>query len=125
RNVPAGNLPRGHSRREKKARVRTFTPKPDEVERSWYVIDAADVVLGRLASQAAQLLRGKHKPVFAPHVDAGDFVVIINAEKVALTGNKREDKLAYRTPVTPAACATPPTPSCSRRTPSARSRRRC
>jgi len=76
--------------------VRTFTPKPDEVERSWYVIDAADVVLGRLASQAAQLLRGKHKPVFAPHVDAGDFVVIINAEKVALTGNKREDKLAYR-----------------------------
>lgn len=96
RNVPAGNLPRGHSRREKKARVRTFTPKPDEVERSWYVIDAADVVLGRLASQAAQLLRGKHKPVFAPHVDAGDFVVIINAEKVALTGNKREDKLAYR-----------------------------
>lgn len=76
--------------------MRTFTPKPDEVERSWYVIDAADVVLGRLASQAAQLLRGKHKPVFAPHVDAGDFVVIINAEKVALTGNKREDKLAYR-----------------------------
>ena len=76
--------------------MRTFTPKPDEVERSWYVIDAADVVLGRLASQAAQLLRGKHKPVFAPHVDAGDFVVIINAEKVALTGNKREAKLAYR-----------------------------
>ena len=75
--------------------MRTFTPKPDEVERSWYVIDAADVV-GRLASQAAQLLRGKHKPVFAPHVDAGDFVVIINAEKVALTGNKREAKLAYR-----------------------------
>lgn len=76
--------------------MRTFTPKPDEVERSWYVIDAADVVLGRLASQAAQLLRGKHKPVFAPHVDAGDFVVIINAEQVALTGNKREAKLAYR-----------------------------
>lgn len=76
--------------------MRTFTPKPDEVERSWYVIDAADVVLGRLASQAAQLLRGKHKPVFAPHVDAGDFVVIINAEKVALTGNKGEAKLAYR-----------------------------
>lgn len=76
--------------------MRTFTPKPDDVERSWYVIDAADVVLGRLASQAAQLLRGKHKPVFAPHVDAGDFVVIINAEQVALTGNKREAKLAYR-----------------------------
>lgn len=76
--------------------MRTFTPKADDVERSWYVIDATDVVLGRLASQAAQLLRGKHKPVFAPHVDAGDFVIIINAEKVALTGNKRETKLAYR-----------------------------
>ena len=76
--------------------MRTFTPKPGDVERSWYVIDANDVVLGRLASQAAQLLRGKHKPVFAPHVDAGDFVIIINADKVALTGNKREAKLAYR-----------------------------
>lgn len=76
--------------------MRTFTPKADDVERSWYVIDATDVVLGRLASQAAQLLRGKHKPVFAPHVDAGDFVIIINADKVALTGNKRESKLAYR-----------------------------
>ena len=76
--------------------MRTFTPKPGDVERSWYVIDATDVVLGRLASQAAQLLRGKHKPVFAPHVDAGDFVIIINADKVTLTGNKREDKLAYR-----------------------------
>ncbi|PMC76193.1 MULTISPECIES: 50S ribosomal protein L13 [unclassified Brachybacterium] len=76
--------------------MRTFTPKPGDVERSWYVIDATDVVLGRLASQAAQLLRGKHKPVFAPHVDAGDFVIIINAEKVALTGNKREAKKAYR-----------------------------
>lgn len=76
--------------------MRTFNPKPDDVERSWYVIDATDVVLGRLASQAAQLLRGKHKPVFAPHVDAGDYVIIINADKVALTGNKRETKLAYR-----------------------------
>ena len=76
--------------------MRTFTPKPGDVERSWYVIDATDVVLGRLASQAAQLLRGKHKPVFAPHVDAGDFVIIINAEKVALTGAKLEKKRAYR-----------------------------
>ena len=76
--------------------MRTFTPKHDDVERSWYVIDATDVVLGRLASHAAQLLRGKHKPVFAPHVDAGDFVIIINAEKVALTGKKLEQKLAYR-----------------------------
>jgi large subunit ribosomal protein L13 len=76
--------------------VRTYTPKPGEIERHWHVIDATDVVLGRLAAQVATLLRGKHKPVFAPHVDTGDFVVIINASKVALTGNKREQKLAYR-----------------------------
>ena len=76
--------------------MRTYTPKPDTVERSWLVIDAADVVLGRLASQTAQLLRGKHKPVFAPHVDTGDFVIIVNADKVVLTGGKAEKKLAYR-----------------------------
>jgi large subunit ribosomal protein L13 len=74
----------------------TYSPKPGEIERHWHVIDANDVVLGRLASQAAKLLRGKHKPQFALHVDTGDFVVIINAGKVALTGNKREQKLAYR-----------------------------
>jgi large subunit ribosomal protein L13 len=76
--------------------VRTYTPKPGEVERNWYVIDATDVVLGRLASQVATLLRGKHKATFAPHVDGGDFVVVVNAEKVALTGTKRDSKLAYR-----------------------------
>lgn len=76
--------------------MRTYTPKPGDVERTWHVIDATDVVLGRLASQVATLLRGKHKPTFAPHVDGGDFVIVINAEKVALTGNKREQKLAYR-----------------------------
>jgi large subunit ribosomal protein L13 len=76
--------------------VRTYTPKPAEIERRWHIIDASDVVLGRLASQAAILLRGKHKPIFAPHVDTGDFVIIINAGQVALTGNKREQKLAYR-----------------------------
>ncbi|MFN8077749.1 MAG: 50S ribosomal protein L13 [Kineosporiaceae bacterium] len=76
--------------------MRTYTPKPGEIERRWHVIDATDVVLGRLASQVAVLLRGKHKPTFAPHVDTGDFVVIINADKVALTGNKREQKKAYR-----------------------------
>jgi large subunit ribosomal protein L13 len=76
--------------------VRTFSPKPGDIERQWFVIDATDVVLGRLASHTAQLLRGKHKPVFAPHVDTGDFVVIINADKVALTGSKREQKIAYR-----------------------------
>ena len=76
--------------------MRTYTPKPGDVERTWHVIDATDVVLGRLASQVATLLRGKHKATFAPHVDNGDFVIVINAEKVALTGNKRETKLAYR-----------------------------
>ncbi len=76
--------------------MRTFSPKPNDVERQWYVIDATDVVLGRLASQVATLLRGKHKPIFAPHVDTGDFVIVINAEKIALSGNKLEQKKAYR-----------------------------
>ena len=76
--------------------MRTYTPKQGEVTRTWHVIDATDVVLGRLATQAAVLLRGKHKPQFAPHIDTGDFVIIINAEKVALTGAKAEQKKAYR-----------------------------
>ena len=76
--------------------MRTYQPKPGQVTRQWHVIDATDVVLGRLASQTARLLRGKHKPIFAPHVDTGDFVIIVNASKGALTGNKRNDKLAYR-----------------------------
>ena len=76
--------------------MRTYSPKPGEIERQWHVIDASDVVLGRLATHAATLLRGKHKPTFAPHVDTGDFVVVINAGKVALTGNKRHTKIAYR-----------------------------
>ena len=83
--------------RETKATpVRTYTPKPGDVEKNWYVIDATDVVLGRLATHVATLLRGKHKPSFAPHVDNGDFVVVVNAEKVALTGSKLDDKIAYR-----------------------------
>ena len=76
--------------------MRTFSPKQGDVQRQWHVIDATDVVLGRLATHTATLLRGKHKPIFAPHVDTGDFVVIVNAGKVALTGNKRETKIAYR-----------------------------
>ncbi len=76
--------------------MRTYSPKPGDVQRQWHVIDATDVVLGRLATQAATLLRGKHKPIYAPHVDTGDFVIVINADKVALTGNKREKKMAYR-----------------------------
>ena len=73
----------------------TYSPKAGDVTHSWYVIDATDVVLGRLAVQAATLLRGKHKPTYAPNVDGGDFVVIVNAEKVAISGNKRDGKLLY------------------------------
>ena len=76
--------------------MRTYSPKSGDVQRQWLVIDATDVVLGRLATQAATLLRGKHKPIYAPHLDTGDFVIVINADKVALTGNKRETKVAYR-----------------------------
>ena len=76
--------------------MRTYSPKGSDITRQWHVIDASDVVLGRLASQVAVLLRGKHKPIFAPHVDTGDFVIVINADKVALSGNKLEQKRAYR-----------------------------
>ena len=76
--------------------MRTYTPKPGDVEKNWYVIDATDVILGRLAAQAATLLRGKHKPQFAPNEDCGDYVVIINADKVALTNGKADKKFAYR-----------------------------
>ncbi len=74
----------------------TYSPKAGDVTRAWHVIDATDVVLGRLAVQAATLLRGKHKPMYAPHVDTGDFVVIVNAEKIAVSGNKRDAKFLYR-----------------------------
>ena len=76
--------------------MRTYSPKPGDVQREWHVIDATDIVLGKLAVQAANLLRGKHKPTFAPHMDMGDFVIVINAEKVALTGDKLNSKLLYR-----------------------------
>ena len=76
--------------------MRTYTPKAGEVERQWHVIDATDVVLGRLASQVAVLLRGKHKATFAPHVDTGDFVVVVNAGKVKLTGQKLDKKFYNR-----------------------------
>jgi large subunit ribosomal protein L13 len=76
--------------------VRTFSPKAGDVQRQWHVVDASDVVLGRLASHVASLLRGKHKPIYAPHVDTGDFVIVVNAKNVAISGNKREQKRAYR-----------------------------
>ena len=76
--------------------MRTFSPKDSDITRQWHVIDATDVVLGRLASHVAVLLRGKHKPIFAPHVDTGDFVIVVNADKISLSGNKLQDKRAYR-----------------------------
>ena len=76
--------------------MRTYSPKPGDIQRNWHVIDAEDVILGRLAVQTANLLRGKHKPIFAPHMDVGDFVIIVNAEKVALTGQKATKKVSYR-----------------------------
>ena len=76
--------------------TRTYSPKASEITHDWVVIDATDIVLGRLASHAAALLRGKHKPTFAPHLDSGDFVIIVNADKVVLTGSKNEKKMAYR-----------------------------
>ena len=74
----------------------TYTPKAGDITRTWYVIDATDVVLGRLAVAAATLLRGKHKPTFTPNVDAGDFVIVVNADKVAISGDKLQNKFAYR-----------------------------
>ena len=76
--------------------MQTLSVKPSEVQKKWYLIDAEDLVLGRLASIVAKILRGKHKTCFTPHVDCGDYVIIINAEKVHLTGKKLEDKVYYR-----------------------------
>ncbi len=84
RNVPTGR------------RVRTYSPKGHEVDRDWYVVDARDQVLGRLASRVAHVLRGKHKPIFAPHVDVGDYVIVVNAAEVRLTGDKAEKKIWHR-----------------------------
>jgi large subunit ribosomal protein L13 len=76
--------------------VRTFTAKNEEIERDWYVVDAEGQTLGRLASRIAPIIRGKHKPIYTPHLDCGDFVIIINAEKVRVTGRKLDQKLYYR-----------------------------
>ena len=75
--------------------MKTFSAKPAEVKRDWYVIDATDKTLGRLATEVARRLRGKHKPEYTPHVDTGDYIVIVNAEKVRVTGNKAKDKIYY------------------------------
>ena len=76
--------------------MKTYSPKPEHIERRWYVVDASDQVLGRIASEVAALLRGKHKPIFAPHMDTGDHVIVINADKVVVTGGKEFKKVAYR-----------------------------
>jgi large subunit ribosomal protein L13 len=76
--------------------MKTYTPKATDVERKWWVVDAEDKVLGRLASEVAQVLRGKHKPMFAPHLDTGDFVIVVNAAKVRVTGKKEEQKTYFR-----------------------------
>jgi large subunit ribosomal protein L13 len=76
--------------------LRTFSPKVSEIQRAWYVVDADGLVLGRLASEVARILRGKHRPYFAPHVDTGDHVVVVNADKVILTSGKADEKMAYR-----------------------------
>jgi large subunit ribosomal protein L13 len=76
--------------------MKTFVAKEHEVEKHWYLIDASDKILGRLASEIATILRGKHKPIFTPHMDAGDYVVVVNADKVALTGDKLDKKIYYR-----------------------------
>lgn len=74
----------------------TFTARPDDIEREWYVIDATDQTLGRLASRIATILRGKHKPIYTPHVDCGDFVIVVNADKIRVTGRKLDQKFYYR-----------------------------
>lgn len=76
--------------------MRTYSPKASEITRKWFVIDAEDLVLGRLSTEAARILRGKHKPIFAPHLDTGDHVIVVNAEKVVVTANKAEQKLVHR-----------------------------
>ncbi len=76
--------------------MKTFSAKPHEVQREWYVVDATGKTLGRLASEIAKILRGKHKPIYTPHVDCGDFVIVVNADKIRVTGRKLDQKIYYR-----------------------------
>ncbi len=77
-------------------KIKTYTPKPEDIQREWFVIDAKDQTLGRLATQVAVLLRGKHKPIYSPHMDVGDYVIVINADKIRVTGRKLDQKIYYR-----------------------------
>jgi large subunit ribosomal protein L13 len=76
--------------------MKTFTARPADIERKWYVVDATDMILGRMATEVAAVLRGKHKPIFTPHMDTGDYVIVINAEKIKLSGKKMEQKTYFR-----------------------------
>ena len=76
--------------------MKTYTAKKEDIERQWFIVDATDQTLGRMASQIAAVLRGKHKPIFTPHMDTGDFVIVVNAEKIHVTGNRLDDKMYYR-----------------------------
>ena len=87
---------RSTTRSQRRPLLRTFSPKPSDIQRAWHVVDADGLVLGRLASEVAAVLRGKHKPIFAPHMDTGDHVVVVNAAKVVMTSDKASKKVVYR-----------------------------
>ena len=103
--------------------MRTFSAKPQEVKRDWFVVDAKDKILGRLATEIARRLRGKHKPEYTPHVDTGDFIVVVNADKLRVTGAKAEQKVYHRHSGYPESMRTP-LPNCNSGRPRACSRRR-
>jgi large subunit ribosomal protein L13 len=103
--------------------MKTFSAKPAEVKHEWFVIDATDKVLGRVASEVALRLRGKHKAIYTPHVDTGDFIVIVNAEKIRVTGAKATDKIYYRHSGYPGGITPRPSRTCRPSTPAAPSRR--
>lgn len=94
--APTGGAAPSRAKEPTGANVATYSPKASEIERGWHLVDADGLVLGRLATEVATLLRGKHKPTFAPHIDTGDHVVIVNADKVVLTAGKRDSKLVHR-----------------------------
>ena len=96
RSVARTRTIRPNSHDQKVSDVRTYSPKAEDIERDWYVVDADGLVLGRMATEVARVLRGKHKPKFTPHLDMGDHVIIVNAEKVVLTGEKADAKILYR-----------------------------
>ena len=97
--------------------MKTFSAKPHEVKREWFVIDATDKVLGRVAAEVASRLRGKHKPEYTPHVDTGDYIIVINADKLRVTGAKFEDKNTIATQAFPAASTSAPSAKCKTASP--------